>query len=484
MTPLAYEWLDNRGEAAIISRRNFGDVPIMLKTKLWLAQRNLTASSPQKRLEAVQRIRALKEPAAVEVLVTALEDIEPAVRAEIVSALGDIESPAVIKPLVSALRDHSEAVQELAVQALRKTGDTSVVEPLVGVLLRGTPGVQYHAAQALRALNWVPRTLGEQIPFYVASGDFKRVTMFGSAAISALASVLRSGSDERRVAAANALSEMGDAAVLKPLIGALKDSEAMVRSAAANGLARVGDPQSSPALVPLLRDPVRNVRVAAINALGQIADRNTLDALLGMVNDREWEVRAVLAEALGKLADKRAQPVVLSLLNDRDQEVRQNAADALGKVGDDSVLENLVMAMVDEHMGVRQAASRAIIMVDAFWDRSPRVEGMVAELREAMKHRDTGVQTAAASLLRRLTGRVVGRGVAGLDTRRQSDAVLDILTRLTRDTDEDIRLAAVEALVRTKMPGVIPTLQTSMGDASKWVKRAADEGLQAMTGGK
>ena len=456
----------------------------MLNTKLWLAQRNLTASSPQKRLEAVQRIRALKDPAAVEVLTTAMEDLEPAVRAEIVSALGDIDSPAVVKPLVSALRDHSEAVQELAVQALRKTGNTSVVEPLVGVLLRGTPGVQYHAAQALRALNWMPRTLGEQIPFYVASGDFKRVTMFGSAAVSALSSVLRSGSDERRVAAANALSEMGDAAVLKPLIGALKDGEAMVRSAAANGLARVGDPQSSLSLIPVLRDPVRNVRVAAVNALGQIADRNSLNALLVMVNDREWEVRAVLAEALGKLGDKRALPVVLSLLNDRDQEVRQNAADALGRVGDDSVLENLVMAMVDEHMGVRQAASRAIIMVDAFWDRSPRVEGMVAELREAMKHRDTGVQTAAANLLRRLTGRTAGGGVAGLDKRRQSEAVMDILTRLTRDTDEDVRLAAVEALVRTQVPSVIPTLQTSMGDASKWVKRAADEGLQAMTGGK
>ena len=64
----------------------------MLKTKLWLAQMNLTASSPQKRLDAVRKIRALKEPAAVEVLTKALEDAEPAVRAEIVSALGDIES--------------------------------------------------------------------------------------------------------------------------------------------------------------------------------------------------------------------------------------------------------------------------------------------------------------------------------------------------------------------------------------------------------
>jgi len=272
--------------------------------------------------------------------------------------------------------------------------------------------------------------------------------------------------------------------VVKPLIGALKDNEAMVRSAAANGLARVGDPQSSLALIPLLRDRVRNVRVAVVSALGQGGDRNALDGLLTMVNDREWEVRAVLAEALGKLGDKRALTAVLGLLNDRDQEVRQNAADALGKVGDDSVIENLVMAMVDEHMGVRQAASRSITMIDPYWDRSPRVAGMVADLREAMRHTDTGVQTAAASLLRRLTGRSVGSGVVAGDSRNQSEDVLNILMRLTHDTDEDVRLAAVEALVRTGMPTVIPSLQSSMTDASKWVKRAAEEGLQALTSGK
>lgn len=454
----------------------------MLKTKLWLAQVNLTSSSPQKRLEAVQKIRALKDPKAVEVLAKALEDTEPAVRAEIVSALGDIESPSVIKPLVAALRDHSEAVQELAVQALKKTADPSVVEPLVGVLMRGTPGVQYHAAQALRALNWMPRTLGEQIPFYVASGDFKRVTMFGTSAVSALAAVLRSGSAERRVAAAQALSEMGDPAVLKPLITALKDGEAMVRSAAANGLARVGDPQASIALTPLLRDKVRNVRVAVVTALGQIADRNTIDTLLTLVNDREWEVRAVLAETLGKLGDRKTMPTVLALLNDRDQEVRQNAAEALGKVGDDSVLEHLVRAMVDEHMGVRQAASRAIIMVDPYWDRSPLVEGMLPELREAMRHRDTGVQMAASALLRRLTGRGVGGGDARIGT-KQGEDVLNTLIRLTHDPDEDVRLAAVEALIRTKQMSVIPALQSSMSDNSKWVKRAAEEGLQSLTSG-
>lgn len=459
----------------------------MLNTKLWLAQRGLNSDSAQKRLEAVQRIRALKDSAAIEVLTEAMQDQEPAVRAEVVAALGDIEDRRALKPLIAALRDHSDAVQEIAVQVIKKFGDASVVDALVGVLLRGTPGVQYHTAQTLRALNWSPRTMGEQIPFYVACGDFKRVTMFGSAAISALTAVLRSGSYERRVAAAQALAEIGEAGVLKPLLGALKDPEPQVRSAAANGLARVGDKQATSGLISLLRDRDRNVRVAVISALGQLGDRQAVKALQGLVNDREWEVRAVLAEALGRLGDKNALPTVMGLLHDRDQEVRQNAADAAGRVGDESAIESLVLAMVDEHMGVRQAAARALALLDPYWERNPKARSLIPQLQEAMRHFNSGVQFAASGLLRRLTGRsgseiatTPGTEVFG----RTGNQAFDILQNLLRDADEEVRLAAVEALVRMKLPACVPALQALLSDKNRWVKQAADKGLLAITSGK
>jgi len=459
----------------------------MLGPKLWIAQRGLNSDSAQKRLEAVQRIRALKDPSAIPVLTEALQDQEPAVRAEVVSALGDIEHLGVLKPLVSALRDPSDTVQELAAQALKKCGDASVIDPLVGVLLRGTPGVQYHAAQALRGLGWSPRTMGEQIPFYVASGDFKRVTMFGSAAVSALTAVLRSGSYERRVAAANALSELGEAGVLKPLISALKDGEAQVRSAAANGLARLGDPHAVTPLVALIKDHDRNVRVAAVSALGQLGEKNAVKPLLTLVNDREWEVRAVLAEALGRLGDKSSLPAVLGLLHDRDQEVRQNAVDAVGRVGDETAIEGLVLTMVDEHMGVRQAAARALTMLDPYWERSARVQLLVPQLQEAMRHRDSAVQFAAAGLLRRLTGRTAAEpGLAKAPTLfgQSGDRAFDILQNLLRDPDDEVRLAAVEAIVRMRSPASVPALQGVLGDNNRWVKQAANQGLLAITSGR
>jgi HEAT repeat protein len=334
----------------------------------------------------------------------------------------------------------------------------------------------------LRALGWTPRTLGEQIPFYVANGDFKRVTMFGSAAVPALTAVLRAGSYERRVGAAGALGEMGDRTALKPLLAALKDSEAVVRAAAAAALAQMGQRQAVPELLILLRDRVRNVRVAALSALGHLGDPQAIDLMAELTNDREWEVRAVLAEALGRLGHRQALPAVQQLLRDGDPEVRQNAADALGKLGDDTAIESLVMAMVDEHTGVRQAAARAITMVDPYWERSERVMALLPQLLEAVQRGDPGVQFAASGLVRRLTGRTASElQTANLHMPGQGsrgDRVADLLVLLLRDRDEEVRLGAAEALGRLRSPACLPALQSALKDRSPWVQAAAELGLQ------
>jgi HEAT repeat protein len=325
--------------------------------------------------------------------------------------------------------------------------------------------------------------LGEQIPYYVATGDFKRVVMFGTAAINALAAVLRGGPDERRIAAAATLGEMGDPAVLKPLTAALKDPEPMVRSAVVSALARLGNPQVSPALLPLLKDRARNVRVATVTAIGQLGDTHAVELLTDLAEDREWEVRTALAEALGRLGDRRASATVLNLLRDSDQEVRQSAAAALGKLGEDGAVEALLMAMVDEHLGVRQAAARSLMMIEPYWERSERVRAFLPQLQEAARNRDPGVQAAATGLLRRLTGRSAAEFLAA-ETRmpsQEGDELSDLLQRLLGDHDECVRLAAAEALGRLKLPAGVPALQAALSDQSKWVKQAAERGLAAIT---
>ena len=70
--------------------------------------------------------------------------------------------------------------------------------------------------------------------------------------------------------------------------------------------------------------------------------------------------------------------------------------------------------MIDEQMGVRQAAARAAMMVDPYWQRSPRMQAVLPELQVALQQGDSGVQVAAAGLLRRLTGRSASGAFIGL----------------------------------------------------------------------
>ena len=470
------------GRASIWSRFLWVHTANMVNTKLWLAQRQLASDLPQKRLEAVQKLRAFKDEKAGPILVAALNDPEPAVRTEVALALGNFKQTDAVQALISALRDHSEAVQEAAAKALKKNGDASVIDPLVGLLMRGSPGVQYHTAQTLHALHWVPRTPGEEIPFYTARGDFKRVSMFGPAAIKVLAAVLRSGSEERRVAAANALAELREAPVGKLLIDALKDSETAVRVAAINGLASRGGGEVLTALVPLLKDRNRNVRVAVVTGLGKMALPMAVEALVALTGDAEWEVRAVLAEALGRLGEQRALPAVLSLAQDSDTEVRRNAVEALGRLGDERVLDNLVRAMIDEDMSVRHAAARAATMVDPYWQRSSQLAGLVSELETALRQGKPGVQVAAAGLLRRLTGRhPAGPSLPKPAIVPLADkALMEFFQRLLADPDEDVRLAVAGALGRGRSPATLPVLKSALADRSQWVRQAAEQGVAAV----
>jgi HEAT repeat protein len=400
-----------------------------------------------------------------------------------VSALGGFNDPAVVKALIGALRDHAETVQALAVQALKKIGDASATESVVNVLLHGSPNVQVQAATALRSWGWSPQTMDEQIPYYVATGDFKRLLRIGPPAIKALVAVLRGGNPERRVAVANILGETGDPTATKALSAALKDSEPTVRAAAASAIARLGDRQLCLSLRPLLKDKACNVRVAAVSAIGRLGGPDALGALTNLATDREWEVRMTLADALARLKDDRVLPTVLQLLKDPDQEVRQSAAGALGDIGDENQIELLLMAMVDEHMGVRQAAGRSLAMIEPHWEKSPRVRAFLPKLQEAMSDDDPSVQAAAALLLRRLTGRNAAEILASepKPVSPQNDELVEFFRKLVTDQDECVRLAAAEALGRLNLPECIQPLQNALRDPSRWVKQAVEHSLETVT---
>lgn len=86
-------------------------------------------------------------------------------------------------------------------------------------------------------------------------------------------------------------------------------------------------------LVSLLRDPDKNIRMAAAQALGQLGDESAVPGLLTALDDDIPEVRAQSAKAMGNLGDKQAVAKLKRALSDEHWQVRHNAAESLYRLG-------------------------------------------------------------------------------------------------------------------------------------------------------
>ena len=468
----------------------------MTRIAFWLAQYQLKSKKPALRLRALQRLRtainnavvALDGKITIALLDHVLADPEPEVRREAAAILGDLCDARTLPPLLRALNDRTEAVQEIAIQGIRKLEDRRAVDALVSKLFHGTSTIQWRAAQTLESLGWKPQTSMEQIRCFIAFGEIKKLTAFGSEAVKPLIELLRDSASDKKIAAANVLGEIGDAAAFKPLQNLFRDADPFVRVAAIYALERAGCHDAVPAFTAALKDSARNVRLAAAGALGALGGSQAVEPLVALLNDQDWEIRRSVLESLGRLGDNRVASSVAKHLQDKDNEVREVAADTLGRVGDESIVEKLVFTMVDAHSGVRQAAARALTKIYPRWERSERVQRLLPEIQAQLKSHDISVQSAAASLLRRVGGNAAGGAGISLssgreDAERSQNALLNMLREMLRDDDVDLRLAAAETIGQMKLAACIADLKTALAGSTSVVKMAAQNALEKLAAG-
>jgi HEAT repeat protein len=463
----------------------------MTRIALWLAQHQLKSKTPARRLKALQRLRtalndavvALDDKITIALLDHVLTDPAVEVRAEATSILGDLRDARTLAPLIRALSDSDEAVQEIAITALKRLDDRAAIAALIPKLSDGTATVQWRAAQTLKSLGWRPQTTAEKIYFHIATGEIWQVSAYGTDAVKPLTELLRAATSEKKVAAANALGEIGDPAVFKPLQTLLRDPEPLVRSAAIYALEQAGCREALPAILNALRDSARNVRLVAVAVLGSLGDVTTVEPLIRLLNDKDWEIRRAALESLGKLGDTRAFPSVAKRLEDTDEGVREVAADALGRVGNETIVEKLVMTLVDAHGGVRQAAARTLAKIYPRWETSERVQKMLPEIQGALRHRDISVQSAAASLLKRVNRPSAAGSTLALTSATDAAPlpIVNLLRELLADADADVRAAAAETVGRMQLADCTEKLKTALHDTNECVKLAAQNALAKLS---
>lgn len=175
---------------------------------------------------------------------------------------------------------------------------------------------------------------------------------------------------EKRLAAARDLGNLAQPKAVHYLIDALRrNDDKIVHEAIIEALVKIGDQRAVPGLMAALGDPVGATRMAAAKALSQLgqdqwvniingstsdyaklaasADPRVVDALIRPLNfssvDRWTKMAAV--EALGTMKDKRAVPVLINALviarAEHNSDVVEKAIHSLGKLKDAAAIDPL-----------------------------------------------------------------------------------------------------------------------------------------------
>jgi HEAT repeat protein len=289
-------------------------------------------SEVQIRLAASTALQAIDDPRVIAPLAAAAKDSDLRVRSGAVEALGRLQVPKdqigpVVEALAIAIKEGDLSLRLTALDALRNLGDPRAVPTLVAAMERPAAEVRSRAAQGLGSI-WS----ADEAPM--------------APAVQALTRALRDKDAAVRLAALDALRNIGSSAVIEPITAALQHADAEVRARAARSLGGMWVPQLRAAavveaLAAALKDSDASVRIAAARALGRLRvpkDRRpaVLEALSAALRDRDVETRRTAADGLGALGDASTVPPLTALLQDAAQppEVLLAAAEALRMVAE------------------------------------------------------------------------------------------------------------------------------------------------------
>ncbi|MHB9287192.1 HEAT repeat domain-containing protein [Halobacteriales archaeon Cl-PHB] len=234
--------------------------------------------------------------------------------------------------------------------------------------------------------------------------------------------------------------ETADWVKAKAFTQALSAEIPELRMAAANALGDIGQSDAVPDLTNRFDDPDPRVRARAARACGLIEDARATEPLAGLLGDRKAVVRREAAESLGRIGNRQALEALLDLYDDPDERVRRIAVEGFGHFENDRPVEDLVDALSDDSAAVRRTAVYSLIQLlsNVPTDESHDIREAVVERLAATE--DETVVGPLVEILDQSTQPAQRRNTAWLLGRVTDDqrnrTVVDGLVDALRDDDQ------------------------------------------------
>lgn len=419
-------------------------------------------------------------------LVKMLEDKRDwRVRVEGIKGLAEIATYDAMEAITSCLYDESPHVVHAASKALEGFGGQAV-EGLLRAL---------NSPEPIADRRMIIFSLG-QIADYRALPDL--ITLLDDA--------------DHRLNVASALANLPDKSALPKLLQLLEIENEQAKHVIAETLGAIKHPDSIPALRKLLYSPEQGTKRASALALGKIDAPEALDALLEatsnpnaevrsnateglqykydqrafdqlvkLLEDPQGLVRAMATKSLAKVDGEKATPYLISMLNDSDHDVQNSLHWAMGYLTGLDIIP-VLMSLYRE--GKHNADSGLYLFAMKRWDYETHGEEVVYQALGALESDNQNLRIAAVWFLYVYNGKLetelrnwkeAGKKREDFEIPALHAQVLDKLTELLIDENPDVRLSAIEPILRTGNARAVENLIDCLRHSdSLVVKKAAD----------
>ena len=259
--------------------------------------------------------------------------------------------------------------------------------------------------------------------------------------------------------------DIGSVDRLTQLRRELEDEENQVRARAVTAIGQLHDPALIPLIEKALTDSDPRVRAQAAHALGEIGGSAVLKPLERALEDGRGVVRQEAVEALARLDDPEAIRILENtLLYDRDLSVRLLAAKALSHARGEGAID------------VLRSALPASLSEDIY--------SVSLELTNLLDQHEAG--SGRAILLKMLERKEpeVRLHTAGVLALLGEERGVEVLKRLLRHEDVEVRFGALNAVLRLRDPKLIPSLTPLKSDTDERIRNRAAWSIETLSGGK
>jgi len=374
---------------------------------------------PNQRSAAREALR-VAGPAAVPALIDHLDGRIAGDPREAVLLLRDAADRRAAPALIAEL-ERGRVPAMVVLEALAATGDTEAIVPVLGLTSAKDPELRLAAMNALRPLLGqdtragdvlVERLADEELEVRVLAVEYLGLLRAGRA-VHRLVDLAQPGNPLRlRLAAIDALGEIGDRRAAKVLVTILREGPAELHGAAATALSYVASPDTVGDLIELARDDRSSSRHHVIRALGSVlrgqggaAQAARARRLLEDLADGSSSTVAISAIAgLAAIGDRASTPALLRLLDAASPDRQRAAAWALGELHDPAAVRALVEALdkKDDRVTADVAWALGEIAAGSREGRTAVVRGALPGLARAAKKGGWATAIDASAALARI----------------------------------------------------------------------------------